>query len=496
MKRQRISLTTLPMVAEENSTEGSEFETLQAKGFQAVKEKDIERALVSFKQALLCNPHAVSVHNNLSNVYTQLKNSEAALAHLHEALRLQPQHAESYNNLGRLLYKQARIAEAIPYFEKALRIDPNYWEAHYNLAHSLSSLNQLNRAAAHYQEVIRIIPEHSIAHFNLGLIYVAEENYTLAEVHLNKAIIQDPHNVEALRQLGQVYVQQGHSEEALQTYQKALDLDPTLADVHHNLAILYLRQSERAKALVHFTEALKQDPTNDTAKHMVMALSNTESNSTPPAYITQLFDQYADYYDEHLKTKLKYNAPGLLRNAVGRSLQNNPRVGRVLDLGCGTGLCGIYFRDMALDLIGVDLSPKMIEKARALGAYEKLVVADFNNYLTQPDLEPFQLIIACDVLVYSGDLATLFKNINRVLLPGGYFAFTTEILDQDNIEISKNTDKNSLRYHLQPTGRFAHSNAYIHELAKCNQLRVLCEENIILREQEGIPIHGQLWVLS
>lgn len=463
----------------------SEFEALQAKGFEAVKEKDLERALVYFKQALLCNPGAVSVHTNLSNVYTLLKNSDAALTHLHEALRLQPQHAESYNNLGRLLYKQARILDAIPYFEKALRLDPNYWEAHYNLAHSLSSLNQLNRAAAHYQEVIRIIPEHPVAHFNLGLIHVAEENHALAEVHLKKALTQDPKNIEALRQLGQVYVQLGQSTEAMQTYQKALDMDPTLSDVHHNLAILYLRQSERATALIHFTAALKQDPTNDTAKHMVMALSNTTSHNAPTAYITQLFDQYADYYDEHLKTKLKYHAPGLLRNAVGRSLHNNTKVGRVLDLGCGTGLCGIYFRDMALDLIGVDLSVKMIEKARALGAYEKLVVADFNDYLTQPDLEAFQLIIACDVFVYSGDLETLFKNINRVLLPGGYFAFTTEAL--------VGSDPN---YHLQPTGRFAHSNAYIHELAKCNQLRIVCEENIILREQEGMPIQGQVWVLS
>jgi len=481
------------MGAKESATEDNTFETLQIKGLEAVKKKDMELALTYFKQALLCNPQAVSVHNNLSNIYTALGNSEAALTHLYEALRLQPQRAESYNNLGRLLYKQARIPEAIPYFEKALRLDPDYWEAHYNLAHSLSSLNQFNRAAAHYQEVIRIMPEHPIAHFNLGLIYVAEENYALAQIHLNKAIEQDPKNVEAFRQLGQVYVQLGRSLDAMEMYQKALALNPTLADVHHNLAILYLRQSDRAKALFHFTEALKQEPTNDTAKHMVMALSNAESNSAPPAYITQLFDQYADYYDEHLKTKLKYHAPGLLRNAVGRCLPSNPTVGRVLDLGCGTGLCGIYFRDMALDLIGVDLSPKMIEKARVLGAYEKLVVADFNDYLTQPDLEPFQLIIACDVLVYTGDLEMLFKNVNRVLLPGGRFAFTTEMLDSTDIDSS---EKNLSRYHLQPTGRFAHSSAYIHELAKGNQLSILSEENIILREQEGSAIRGQLWVLG
>ncbi len=461
------------------------YQTLQALGFKAVKEKDMEKALHYFKEALLLNPTAITVHNNLSNVYIALGNAESALMHLHEALRLQPQHAESYNNLGRLLYKQSRIPEALPYFEKALRLDPNYWEAHYNMAHSLSTLNQLNAAATHYQEVIRLVPEHPIAHFNLGLIYLENQNYPLAETHLNKASNLDVKNSEALRQLGQVYVQLGRFDEAIQTYLNALALSPTLGDVHHNLAILYLRNQDRKKALTHFTEALTLDPTNDTAKHMVMALSQSQTDSAPPTYITQLFDQYADYYNEHLKTKLKYNAPGLLRNAIGQHLEKNYRVGRVLDLGCGTGLCGIYFRDLALELIGVDLSPKMIEKANALGAYEELVVADFNDYLTQANLEPFQLIIACDVLVYSGNLEMLFKNIARVLSSNGRFAFTTEMLKS-----------NTHPYQLQPTGRFAHTSAYIHTLATQNQFNIIHEEPIVLREQEGAQIQGQIWILS
>lgn len=466
------------------------LETLQLNAFEAIKQKDFERTLGYFKQALLLEPTAVSLHNNLSNIYVSLGNLDEALKHLYEAIRLNPQHAESYNNLGRLLYKQARIPEALPHFEKALRLDPNYWEAHYNLAHSLSSLNQLNQATAHYQEVIRLVPDHPIAHFNVGLIYVENENYLLAETHLSKAVKLDAQNIEALRQLGQVYVQLGKTDEAMHTYQQVLHLNPNLADVHHNLAILYLRQPDRTKALIHFTEALKLDPTNDTAKHMVMALGSDptcskSSTIAPPGYITKLFDQYAEYYDTHVKTKLKYNAPGLLRNAVGRCLENNYTVGRVLDLGCGTGLCGVYFRDLALELIGVDLSAKMIAKANALGAYEKLVHADIFEYLKKPDLEPFKLIIACDVLVYAGDLEELFKNVNRLLLPDGLFAFTTELVDGVRPH-----------YQLQPTGRFAHSTTYIHDLVKRDQFQITHEEIIVLRKQEGKPIQGQIWILS
>jgi predicted TPR repeat methyltransferase len=327
-----------------------------------------------------------------------------------------------------------------------------------------------------------MVPDHPVAHFNLSLIYVAEENYLLAEKHLAKTVLLDPNNIEALRQLGQVYVQLGQTEKAMHTYQQAINLNANLADVHHNLAILYLRNQDRKTALVHFTEALKLDPRNDTAKHMVMALSNTESNTAPPTYITQLFNQYADYYDEHLKTKLKYNAPGLLRNAMAQYITNDYKIGRVLDLGCGTGLCGIYFRDLALELIGVDLSPKMIEKAKLLDTYEKLLVSDINDYLDQSNLESFNIIIAADVLVYMGDLERLFQNIARVLALNGRFAFTTEIGGRSH-------------YQLQPTGRFAHSSAYIHELAKRNQLNIAVEEQIVLRKQDGMDIQGQIWVL-
>ena len=60
----------LLMEAKGSPTQENAFERLQTKGLEAVKEKDMFRALAYFKQALLQNPHAVSVHNNLSNIYT------------------------------------------------------------------------------------------------------------------------------------------------------------------------------------------------------------------------------------------------------------------------------------------------------------------------------------------------------------------------------------------------------------------------------------------
>jgi len=461
----------------------TEFDTRYVQ--KLLSNQEYSKALEYFKQAIQENPTEPRYHLNISNVYIVLNDIEKAKQHLHEALRLNPFQPEPYNNLGRLYYKQMLIDEAMPFFERALRMNPDYWEAHYNLAHCFAKKNQLNRAITHYGEVVRLNPEHPNAHFNLGLACIEETKFETAALHLKRAFELDPTNSEAIYQLGNVYVNLGKAFDAAAAFEQALVLVPTLEEAHHNLAILHLRNQEKQKALSRFKEALSLNPGNATAKHMVSALTASEQvQSAPLPYITQLFDQYADYYDTHVKTQLNYQAPGHLRNAVGRSLGNNLKTGRVLDMGCGTGLCGIYFRDLAFELIGIDLSPNMIEKAKALGAYEQLLVSDLKEYLSDSTLEKFDLIIAGDVFVYAGDLTDLFKLVSEKLTAEGRFAFTVECL---------NTESDI--YQLQPTGRFAHSKNYITELTKRNDFTISIEENIILREHEGTPIYGNVYVL-
>src|SRR5439155_24800722 len=94
----------------------------------------------------------------------------------------------------------------------------------------------------------------------------------------------------------------------------------------------------------------------------------------PPRYLVELFDGYADRFDEHLVEKLHYRGPELLRAAVSRA---TPRTDlAVIDLGCGSGLCGALLRPVASTLVGVDLSPRMIEKARQRGVYDELLRED------------------------------------------------------------------------------------------------------------------------
>ncbi len=150
----------------------------------------------------------------------------------------------------------------------------------------------------------------------------------------------------------------------------------------------------------------------------------------PPAYVRTLFDHYAPRFDRAL-AELAYRAPALLFDAVEtvcRAGGRDTRWGSMLDLGCGTGLGGVAFRPCVDWLVGVDLSPGMIEQARRKGLYDRLATEDIARFLAAEiaGSASFHLIIAADALTYIAGLDSIFGAVARVLAPKGTFAFTVE----------------------------------------------------------------------
>jgi predicted TPR repeat methyltransferase len=160
-----------------------------------------------------------------------------------------------------------------------------------------------------------------------------------------------------------------------------------------------------------------------------MRLGAADLAGMRPSYVKTLFDQYAPKFDAALLDDLGYRGPALLLAAVLAACaeaDRRPAFGRVIDLGCGTGLAARAFAGIAGDIIGIDLSPRMIERARATGLYAEVEVAEIVEGLArQPDASA-DLILAADVMVYVHDMAPLLAEVARVLAPGGLFAFTLE----------------------------------------------------------------------
>jgi len=141
---------------------------------------------------------------------------------------------------------------------------------------------------------------------------------------------------------------------------------------------------------------------------------------------------------------------------------------RCADLGCGTGLSGLAFRDSVDSLFGIDLSPEMIQKAKEKKCYDELRIGDVEAIFCNAKgsiKNVFDLVIACDVFVYIGDLRSVFISVRQNLCEeDGLFAFSTEFMEEDTI--------GGKSYLLQKCARFAHKQSYIEELSKETVLKL------------------------
>ncbi|WP_454916135.1 class I SAM-dependent DNA methyltransferase [Xanthobacter sediminis] len=201
------------------------------------------------------------------------------------------------------------------------------------------------------------------------------------------------------------------------------------------------------------------------------------------AYVRTLFDQYADRFDNALRDKLGYRGPELLLSALTQVAGANRRFRRALDLGCGTGLAAPLFAPLVEALDGVDLSPAMLARARALDLYSRLEAADMGEALAAEPAGGLDLILAADALCYLAALEPLFASAARALEPGGLFAFTVETHAGDGVL-------------LRDTLRYAHPAATVRAAAAAAGLAVRLLEEASTRNEKGAPVPGLVAVLE
>ena len=183
---------------------------------------------------------------------------------------------------------------------------------------------------------------------------------------------------------------------------------------------------------------------------------------------------------------LAYRGPDLLRDALRRTREARGRAFRFdrgADLGCGTGLMAKALRPRVDSMHGVDLSPKMIEAARATGLYNHLSTGDLLAFLADETTAGFDLVVAADVFVYVGDLDAIFAQCARVLETGGLFAFSA----QRGAEAD---------WALGADLRYFHSPGYVRRLAKQHGFDVALIEDASTRRDAGADVPGLVCVLA
>lgn len=404
-----------------------------------------------------------------------------------DILAADPGHADVLNYLGMLEFQSGNSDRGIELAESSLRHDPGHASACNNLANMYLTTFRVEDAEQSYRRSMEMDPAAVQPLHNMGVIEKARRNHAAAEDYFLRVLALDPRYLASMSALAGLYTKLGKLEPAFALLKSRLDCETSTEgqkDTLLALARICLTLDKKAEAVDIYEQWLQLFPGDPTATHMLAAVSGDRVPEKPDGqYIKSLFDRFSSTFDNVLQD-LDYQAPQHIK-AMVEALHESTTPGtlRIVDAGCGTGLCGGFLKPLASQLAGVDLSSGMLGRARFRQVYDELVEQDLTEYLQQRPGD-VDLLVSADTLCYFGALEGFLQSSWLALTPGGYLIFTLERYDEAV----------SSGYHLEPHGRYSHTLSYVEETIRNAGLALEAVHECDLRLEKKEPVKGYLVV--
>ena len=409
---------------------------------------------------------------------------EAAEALYLEALQREPGHPDGLHLLGVLMAQRGQHQRAAELIGQAVQVRPGEAMFHNNLGNVCVDLNRLDEAQASYLRSLECDPARLDALNNLGVLLSHRGQAEGAEKLLAKVIELSPTFADARQNLANHYLRQGWVGDAVQQCVDGLIVEPRNTALRRLLGAAYSSMNKQVEAAAVYRAWLAAEPDSVTAAfHLKACTGEDVPDRAPDAYVAQVFDGFAGSFDAKLAA-LEYCAPQLCADVLAERLGAPAKTLRVLDAGCGTGLCAPLLAPWATHLAGVDLSEGMLHKAVARRLYDELACGELVAYL-QTRHATFDLIVAADTLCYFGVLGPFAQAAALALRAAGRLVFTVEAhADED--------DAPDFRLHAH--GRYSHRRRYVEAALADAGLVVDGMQAVILRSEALRPVDG--WVVS
>jgi predicted TPR repeat methyltransferase len=367
-------------------------------------------------------------------------------------LRRRPRDPDALNFLGMLEYQRGEQARGIELLQKSLKSVPGNPHAWMNLGNMMMGLGDSEGGAKAYERATELAPDLWQAWFNRAT---------------------------CLRRLRRL-------EDAVECLKTAISLKPEHDLAYERLGMIFYRAGKTKEMADLYADWVKYNPDNPTARHMYAAAAGEAvPDRASDEYVRNTFDGFADTFDENL-LDLGYRAPQLLAEALERHLRPDEEARQlaILDAGAGTGLCGPLLRPRAATLVGVDLSPGMLEKARVRRLYDELVAMELCEFMrSRPSA--FDVVLSADTLVYFGALDEVLAAARTCLRPGGLLTFTVERWEAPD---------DNARFRMGLHGRYVHAEAYVAGAIDAAGLQRLEVTPAVLRAELGTDVQGMVVV--
>lgn len=233
-------------------------------GFGALyaKQRDWQRALRAYQQALQHDPNYAEAHRSLAGIYAHLGQRHEEIAYRYRAVVLKPDWATPSNQLilGNALIQLDQIQEAIDCYERAIQLRPDFYEAYYNLAVAQAHQQNWRAAIASFQQVLKLNPRHAESHYGLGKLADQIEQPKTAAAYYWRAIQNQPDFAAAYFSLGETLLKLREWGKALPICYRAAQLNPDLSWAHHNLGYAFLKHDKWQAAFASLHRASQLNP--------------------------------------------------------------------------------------------------------------------------------------------------------------------------------------------------------------------------------------------
>ncbi len=412
----------------------------------------LEKAEQIYRDVMTHDPQQPVALHYLGILLHQHGRHNEAIEHIRMSCSLQPGNAAWFNDLGNVLYATQQYEEASDAYRASLENDSGDHRVWNNLGSSQLQCHATENAIISFNKSIDLAPEFVPPLIHLGNIYAAAGDTMASASYQCRAFVLPPLEGKDKKILGISFYFLGRLQEAADIYRQWME----------------------------------EEPDNPIAAHMYASCSQLDiPERASDGYIEKHFDQYAETFSANLTESLSYRGPEILQAALTDICAVANRQYDVLDIGCGTGLCAPVAVPYARSLTGVDLSGKMLDKARQQGGYDRLIKQEITEYM-ESRAARFDLVLAADTLIYFGQLDRLFRAVAAILRPGGYFLFTVEVMTETVIP------PEGLQLH--PSGRYRHSRGYVTQTLKDAGLALVSIKDVVLREEIRQPVMGAVLI--
>jgi ubiquinone biosynthesis O-methyltransferase len=123
----------------------------------------------------------------------------------------------------------------------------------------------------------------------------------------------------------------------------------------------------------------------------------------------------------------------IYQNIIDKTRKHLKKDDVVLDFGCGTGIVSTEIAGDAAKVVGIDISQKMLDIAKAKAGARQITNIEYKQATIFDESlknDTFDVVLGFYILHLLDDPAVVLQRINGLLKPGGLFVSTTPCLGQ------------------------------------------------------------------